>query len=94
LTVTDARLLASQVDGTIIVVESGKTRTEAFLRACEALDQANANIIGVVLNKTRHRDRRYYSYYRRRSKAVEAVANTNPTSTRTIDQRLTEESNV
>ena len=62
LAVTDARLLADQADATVVVVERGKTRSEAFQRACESLGQTNAKIIGVVLNKLKARHRAYYSY--------------------------------
>ncbi len=65
LAVTDARILAGQCDATILVVETGKTRTEAFQRSYEALRQTNAHVIGAVLNKVRQRRRGgyYYGYY-------------------------------
>lgn len=65
LAVTDARILAGQADATILVVETGRTRTEAFHRAYEALRQTNARVIGAVLNKTKQRRRNayYYGYY-------------------------------
>jgi Mrp family chromosome partitioning ATPase len=61
LAVTDARLLASKADATLIVVEERKTRSKAFTTAAQLLTQADAKIIGVVLNKSRSRRGRYDS---------------------------------
>ncbi len=49
----DAALLASRVDGVILVVSAGKTRREAANRAKASLERANARILGVVLNNAR-----------------------------------------
>ncbi|HLF71099.1 MAG TPA: polysaccharide biosynthesis tyrosine autokinase [Dehalococcoidia bacterium] len=62
LAVTDACLLAGQADATILVIEQGKTRSDAFQRSCEALGQVNAKVIGVVLNKLKSRKQGYYTY--------------------------------
>ncbi len=51
--VADAALLASKVDGVILVVSAGKTRREAANRAKAALEKANARILGVVLSNAR-----------------------------------------
>ena len=63
LAVADARILASKSDATILVVDSGRTRTAAVRRALQALANANANVLGVVLNKVRRSARSYYYYY-------------------------------
>jgi protein-tyrosine kinase len=55
--VIDAALVASQTDGTIIVIEHGVTKKESLTRAKEQLEKANANILGVVINKV---DKRVY----------------------------------
>lgn len=49
--VTDAAIVSTYVDGTILVANSGHVEIESIKRAKELLDQVNANIIGVVLNK-------------------------------------------
>lgn len=49
--VTDAAIISTYVDGTILVANSGHVEIEAIKRAKELLCQVNANIIGVVLNK-------------------------------------------
>ena len=64
LAVTDAQILANQCDGTILVVESGETEIEAAVKAKELLEAANAKLLGVVLNKRKHREGGYYYYYR------------------------------
>lgn len=65
LAVSDAAVLASKVDGILLVLEAGKTRREAALRAKETLEQVGGRILGVVLTKipTRRRGYDYYRYY-------------------------------
>jgi len=62
LAVSDAAVLASKVDGILLVLEAGKTRREAAIRAKEALEQVGGRILGVVLTKI-PRKRRGYGYY-------------------------------
>jgi len=57
LTVADAMVLASQVDGTILAVESRSTRREVATQAMERLRSVKAKMLGVVLNKVQ--DKRY-----------------------------------
>ncbi|MCA9151342.1 MAG: CpsD/CapB family tyrosine-protein kinase [Planctomycetales bacterium] len=45
--------LASVLDGVILVVQQGRVSSDKALRAKLELEQANAQLIGVVLNKTR-----------------------------------------
>jgi succinoglycan biosynthesis transport protein ExoP len=58
LMVADAMVLASQVDGTILVVESRSTRREAAMQAMERLRGVKAKVLGVVLNKVQDKQRR------------------------------------
>lgn len=51
LVVNDASVLASMLDGTLIVVDSGKTRLEALERASLVLNEAGGKLLGVVLNR-------------------------------------------
>jgi len=50
LMVADAAILSSVVDGCLLVIKTGQTKTEAVKQAKERLNQANARIVGVVLN--------------------------------------------
>lgn len=66
IAVTDAAVVASQTDGTVLVIEVGDTPKEAAVHAKELLERAKANILGVVLNKVNTHDRMgsyYYNYY-------------------------------
>ncbi len=48
--VTDAAVLASKVDGVLLVIRVGKTRREHARRAVNLLQKVNARLIGSVLN--------------------------------------------
>jgi Mrp family chromosome partitioning ATPase len=65
LAVTDAAVLAPKVDGTLLVLDSGVTRTDAARKAIETLGKVGVVPMGAVMNKF---DRRvsgyYYSAYR------------------------------
>lgn len=63
LAVTDAQILANQCDGTILVVHSGKTDTEAAIKAKELLLAAKGKLLGVILNQKNQKDSQYYYYY-------------------------------
>ena len=64
-TVTDGVLLASMVDGVLLVVHGGRSRRELVKRARQSLQGVGGRILGVVLNnvKARHGDYYYQSYY-------------------------------
>ena len=51
LPVTDAVVLSRQVDATLLVVASGRTRRGELQRAAEKLDRVDAPVIGMVLNE-------------------------------------------
>jgi polysaccharide biosynthesis transport protein len=51
LSAADSLILASQMDGTLLVVELGETREAAATRAISLLRHARANILGVTYNK-------------------------------------------
>jgi capsular exopolysaccharide synthesis family protein len=48
--VAETAVLASQMDGVLLVVSAGKTRREAAVRARSLLERTNARVLGVVLN--------------------------------------------
>ncbi|MFJ7729667.1 CpsD/CapB family tyrosine-protein kinase [Neobacillus sp. NPDC097160] len=63
LAVTDAQILASRCEGTILVVYSGRTEKDQMLKAKELLDSAQSKLLGVVLNHKNIKDTNYYYYY-------------------------------
>lgn len=68
VSVTDAQLLASVADGTIMVLSSGESHKKLCQKALQLLSNVNANIIGAVLNKATEESGAYssrsrYLYY-------------------------------
>ena len=61
--VTDAAILAQEVDGVILVLASGEVNKEYAQRAKELLDKVGAKILGAVLNKADMKTSEYYYYY-------------------------------
>jgi capsular exopolysaccharide synthesis family protein len=53
ITVTDAVVLATKVDATLLVARAGKTRRDRAREAVQLLQKVNAHIIGVVLTNAR-----------------------------------------
>lgn len=69
LMVTDATILSSLVDGTILVAQPGVTTRAALARAHKLLESAGARVMGVVLNRVSSRNSDldyYYGYYHSR----------------------------
>jgi succinoglycan biosynthesis transport protein ExoP len=60
--VADAAILSTYVDGVLLVMDAGSTRRDPARKACEALKQVNARVIGVTLNRM-PRGSGYYYYY-------------------------------
>jgi non-specific protein-tyrosine kinase len=50
MAVTDAVVLATKVDGVLLVVSAGETKREHAQRAIERLNKVNARVVGAVLN--------------------------------------------
>lgn len=63
LAVTDAQVLASQVNGVVLVIDSEQTERAKFARAVEALLHTNVRLLGTVLNRLTRSARGYYYYY-------------------------------
>jgi polysaccharide biosynthesis transport protein len=63
--VTDAAILSTLVDGTILVVRASRTTRELARRAQRALRDVNGRTVGVVLNAVdlEGRNYGYYQYY-------------------------------
>jgi capsular exopolysaccharide synthesis family protein len=62
MAVTDAQILASKCDGTILVISSGKAEKEQVKKTKELLVKANANLLGAILNN-KDVDEGHYYYY-------------------------------
>jgi capsular exopolysaccharide synthesis family protein len=61
----DSIILSTTVDGVILVVLGGKTPRETLQRTKEVLQQVNAKILGVIINRVNiHRGEYGYYYYR------------------------------
>ena len=72
LAAADAVILASQMDGTIMVVETGATKKGAARRTMQLLKQARATMLGVAYNKMRaHDGEGYYYNYQYTSPAID-----------------------
>lgn len=63
IAVTDPVILAGKVDGVIIVVNAGLSKTDKVNETKERLQQANARILGVVLNNVKYTKAEEYYYY-------------------------------
>jgi polysaccharide biosynthesis transport protein len=61
--VTDAVIISTKVDATLLVVRVMQTRRDAARRALRALKDVGANCAGFVLNATVSRDRYESTYY-------------------------------
>lgn len=61
--VTDPLILSSLTDGTLLVVDAGRTRRGAVRQSHEALTRAGATILGAVLNRLPGRRVGDYGYY-------------------------------
>lgn len=63
--VTDAAILSTRADATILVVRSGETRRQHAKQALRSLADVNANVAGAVLNGVKKRPGSNYNYYYR-----------------------------
>ncbi len=59
----EAALLASQCDGTILVIQPGRVQATLMQQVVEQLKKANANILGVVMNRVNEAEAGHYYYY-------------------------------
>jgi capsular exopolysaccharide synthesis family protein len=69
LPVTDACILASRVDGVVVVLGAGIVRVEAAKLALESMEAVQANVVGVMINREKISNAQsyYYSYYASKS---------------------------
>jgi capsular exopolysaccharide synthesis family protein len=88
----DSIILSTNVEGVILVTLSGKTPKETLQRAKEALQQVNAKILGVVINRVNIQRSdygyyyyRYHYYYGKEGKKKE-LPHTSPTEEESISK--------
>jgi len=62
LPVTDAAVLSSHIDATLLVATAGVTTRREIARAVELLRQVEAPLVGTVLNGVSHDDAYGYAY--------------------------------
>jgi capsular exopolysaccharide synthesis family protein len=64
IAVTDALVLATQVDGVVLVLDFGEVTRDAAKQAKQLLEKVKAKILGAVLNKIdMEKEGQYYPYY-------------------------------
>jgi capsular exopolysaccharide synthesis family protein len=63
MSVTDAVVLATLVDGVVIVIKSGETPRFPIQQAIEQLSEVDARIVGAILNNMDFENRSYYYHY-------------------------------
>ena len=61
--VTDAAVLCPLVDGVLLTVAAGEVPRELAQHARSLLENANANVLGVVLNRINPSAQKNYQYY-------------------------------
>jgi capsular exopolysaccharide synthesis family protein len=61
--VSDAMILASQVEGVVLVLRHGRASRDAAQRAIRNLMSVRARLLGVILNDVDVRGNGYYGYY-------------------------------
>ena len=63
LAATDAQILASIADATLLVVDIKKSKRRQVIEAKRRLDHVGAKLLGVVMNKVDLYKDTYYYYY-------------------------------
>jgi capsular exopolysaccharide synthesis family protein len=73
LAATDAVVLSTKVDTTILVFKAGFTHKQAAVKASKIIHSVHSKVLGVVLNMVRAEDYKYYQYYNYYSQDVDKV---------------------
>lgn len=82
LAVSDSLVLAARMDGTILVTEAGRTRSDALRDATRMFEHAGSRLIGVALNKVRRAAGGGYGYGY--DYGLERAASPRPTALRRV----------
>lgn len=67
-TVADAQIISTYVDGTLLVAKSGRTTADGLNMAIEAIQRAEGNLCGVVLNDLNMKSVKYSYKYKQGDK--------------------------
>lgn len=60
--VTDAQILSTKADGSLIVVRAGATKKDTVIDAISMIRKVNGHIIGTLLNAVENKKDKYYYY--------------------------------
>ena len=60
---TDSIIMSTIVDGVVVVCKHKQTPVEMLNSTKKSLENVNANILGVVLNQTESKGKKYYGHY-------------------------------
>ena len=60
--VTDAQVLSTKADGTLMVIKANFTKKNDVESAVDMIKKVNGKIIGTVLNATKDNNKKYYYY--------------------------------
>lgn len=63
IAVTDASVLSRRADGVILVLDADQVRPEMARKAKELLENAQANLLGTILNRAEVEEEHSYYYY-------------------------------
>jgi capsular exopolysaccharide synthesis family protein len=75
--VTDAQILSTLVDGAILVVASEKAKVDSTRNARDLLKNVNSNILGVILNRVKKKEKVYYYEYSEKPEKKQKVKKEN-----------------
>ena len=64
LPVTDAAVLSTIVDGTVVIVGAGTTTREQLAKSMGVIEHVKGRLLGLVLNKVPRKGPDAYAYYR------------------------------
>lgn len=73
LAVSDACILASKVDGIILVLGAGIVRAEMAQQTKESLERAKGRLLGVMINRIKLEQDNFYGYYAMQKDAREVM---------------------
>ncbi|WP_414052818.1 CpsD/CapB family tyrosine-protein kinase [Macrococcus animalis] len=63
LAVTDAAIISKLVDGSILVTNVNNNNKKHLIKTKEILENANSNILGIILNNVKTNEKEDYYYY-------------------------------
>lgn len=92
--VTDALVLATKVDGVILVVDVGRTHKLALRQARDLLTRARARVIGMVFNRAGRDGRPYYGQYSSYGPKVSTITKMNGHPFYTADDEEVDEASL